>query len=124
MASPAEAPQLRPGERVEVRLEPRTHYLSGLGTTQASAEATPIATAPLQQLRSLPVPGGGRASAYAPSGLIPSTARLERYLLWPYGVPSAGAMRQWGTHAIAFVGRRHFDDPFLLESLLTQEHEP
>jgi hypothetical protein len=24
-------------------------------------------------------------------------------------------MRQWGRHATAFVGRRHFDDPDLLE---------
>jgi hypothetical protein len=31
------------------------------------------------------------------------------------GIASAGAMRQWGTHATAFVGRRQFDDPFLLE---------
>jgi hypothetical protein len=31
------------------------------------------------------------------------------------GIPSAGAMRQWGHHATAFVGRRHFDEPFLIE---------
>jgi hypothetical protein len=31
------------------------------------------------------------------------------------GVPDPGAMRQWGRHATAFVGRRHFDDPFLIE---------
>lgn len=124
VASPAKAPEPGPGERMVVRLEPRTHYLAGLGTTRASAEATPVATAPLEQLRSLPLPGGGRASAFASSGLIPSSARLERFLLWPYGVPSAGAMRQWGTHAIAFVGRRHFDDPFLLEKLLTREDVP
>ena len=31
------------------------------------------------------------------------------------GIPSAGAMRQWGRHATAFVGRRHFDEPFLVE---------
>jgi len=24
-------------------------------------------------------------------------------------------MRQWGHHATAFVGRRHFDDPHLFE---------
>jgi hypothetical protein len=24
-------------------------------------------------------------------------------------------MRQWGTHATAFVGRRHFDDADLIE---------
>jgi hypothetical protein len=32
------------------------------------------------------------------------------------GVESAGQMRQWGHHATAFVGRRHFDDPNLLAS--------
>jgi hypothetical protein len=26
------------------------------------------------------------------------------------GVREPGAMRQWGRHATAFVGRRHFDD--------------
>jgi hypothetical protein len=31
------------------------------------------------------------------------------------GIASAGAMRQWGHHATAFVGRRHFDDADLLE---------
>jgi hypothetical protein len=24
-------------------------------------------------------------------------------------------MRQWGRHATAFIGRRHFDEPWLLE---------
>lgn len=124
VASPAKAPLPAPGERVVVHLEPGTHYLAGLGTGPGSGAATPLVTAPLDELRSLPLPGGGQASAFAPSGLIPSSARLERFLLWPYGVPSAGAMRQWGTHAIAFVGRRHFDDPFLLERLLTRESEP
>jgi hypothetical protein len=31
------------------------------------------------------------------------------------GVPDPGAMRQWGRHATAFVGRRHFDDVNLVE---------
>jgi hypothetical protein len=34
------------------------------------------------------------------------------------GIASAGAMRQWGRHPTAFVGRRHFDDPQLLDALL------
>jgi hypothetical protein len=53
------------------------------------------------------------------TGIVPGTQRLERYLLWPTGVLSPGAMRQWGTHAVAFVGRRHFDDPFYLEEMFT-----
>lgn len=43
--------------------------------------------------------------------------RLERFILWPTGVVSPGAMRQWGRHAVAFVGKRHFDDPFALEKM-------
>jgi hypothetical protein len=31
------------------------------------------------------------------------------------GIESAGAMRQWGRQATAFVGRRHFDDADLFE---------
>jgi hypothetical protein len=50
-----------------------------------------------------------------PEGRVAGTERLERWFFWPMGVPSAGAMRQWGRHATAFVGRRHFDDPDLVE---------
>ena len=39
----------------------------------------------------------------------------ERFLFWPMGVPAPGAMRQRGHHTTAFVGRRHFDDPWLIE---------
>jgi hypothetical protein len=31
------------------------------------------------------------------------------------GIVDSGAMRQWGTHATAFIGRRHFDDARLIE---------
>jgi hypothetical protein len=54
-------------------------------------------------------------SAYGPDGLVPGTERAERFLFWPMGIPSAGQMRQWGRHATAFVGRRHFDDADLFE---------
>ena len=50
-------------------------------------------------------------------GLVPGTQRLERYILWPTGVLSPGALRQWGHHAVAFVGRRHFDDPFYMQKM-------
>jgi len=121
VASPAPAPKAEPGERVVVRLEPGTHYLSDVATTPRPVEARGLAPLSSRRLRSLPHPVGGSASAFAPDGLVPSSARLERFVLWPFGVPSAGAMRQWGTHAIAFVGRRHFDDPYLLERLLAPE---
>ena len=67
------------------------------------------------ELRSIALPGGGRRSAFGPDGLVAGSERGERFFFWPMGVPSAGAMRQWGRHATAFVGMRHFDDPDLLD---------
>jgi hypothetical protein len=52
---------------------------------------------------------------FRPDGVVPGSERGERWLFWPMGVPEPGAMRQWGRHATAFVGRRHFDDPAFLE---------
>ncbi|MBI2508655.1 MAG: hypothetical protein HYV99_01240, partial [Betaproteobacteria bacterium] len=66
-------------------------------------------------LRSVPLPEGGRRSVFRPDGIVPGSERGERYLFWPMGVPEPGAMRQWGRHATAFVGRRHFDDAGLME---------
>ena len=70
---------------------------------------------PYSELRSLQRPDGLRASAFGPDGLVPGTERAERFVFWPTGIDSAGAMRQWGRQATAFVGRRHFDDADLLE---------
>lgn len=53
-------------------------------------------------------------------GLVTGSERSERFLLWPTGVVSAGGMRQWGQHAVAFTGRRHFDDPHLLQRYFTR----
>jgi hypothetical protein len=65
-------------------------------------------------LRALPA-GEGYRSLFGPDGIVPHTERRERCLLWPTGVRSPGAMRQWGRHAVAFVGERHFDAPDLIE---------
>lgn len=112
---PARVPAFPDGDRVVVRVATRTHYLvEVVPGTEAPAGAT-YAFEDEDSLRSLPLPGGGYRSIYAPSGLVAGTERGERALFWPMGIPSAGAMRQWGKHATAFLGRRHFDDADLIE---------
>jgi hypothetical protein len=37
------------------------------------------------------------------------------------GVLSPGAMRQYGRHAVAFIGRRHFDDPHYLQEMFVRK---
>ena len=117
---PKAAPRLAPGERIHLRLASVSHYLLNLGAAKPAAtpstyELQSAWTPPDFGTRSLPLPQGGRRSFYGPSGIVPHTERLERFTLWPLGIESPGAMRQWGTHATAFVGEAHFDEPFLIE---------
>lgn len=103
------------GERVALRVANRTHYLQRVRAAVDVGEATIYALRDDDELRSLPLRAGGRRSAFGPDGLVPGSERLERFLFWPMGIASAGQMRQWGRHATAFVGRRHFDDPLLFD---------
>ena len=108
------------GYRITLKLEGRTHYLQQVYLADASSnEKDPIYwLVELDGLRSLPALDGTKRSLYDKEGLIGASARLERFLFWPFGVVSPGAMRELGTHAIAFIGKRHFDDPFLFEQLI------
>jgi hypothetical protein len=88
---------------------------AGAGAGAAGQGPDHYTLLPDDGLRSLALPSGGRRSLYDPRGFVPGTDRAEAWLFWPMGIADAGAMRQWGHHATAFVGRRHFDDADLLE---------
>jgi hypothetical protein len=111
---PAPAPVAQPGQRIVLHVQSGTHYLTGISAQAADAHSS-YAFEDDNTLRSLPLPGGLRRSVYGPDGLVAGSERPERMLFWPMGVPSAGTMRQWGHYATAFLGRRHFDDPDLIE---------
>lgn len=119
--SPQSLGRIRAGESLALHLEAGTHYLRRVTHEGAAPEAHLYEFAEDDDLRSLrlpvPAPGGpGRRSAFGPDGIIAGSERGERFLFWPMGVDNAGAMRQWGRHATAFVGIRHFDDPDLFEN--------
>jgi hypothetical protein len=99
-----------------LRIASRTHYLERLGFT-AQPEGEPYAWDDYNSLRGLPLLDGGKRSLFGEHGILQASERPERLILWPMGVRSPGAMRQWGHHATAFVGRRHFDDPYLFDQL-------
>ena len=115
---PQAAPEVGAGERLAVRVAAGTHQLLRLHVVPAATRATPLEVREYTALRSL-TSGDVQRSLFGEDGLVVGTGRSERFLLWPMGVPSAGAMRQWGHHATAFVGRRHFDDPGLVEAGFT-----
>jgi hypothetical protein len=111
---PSRLPALAPAQSVVVRIASRTHYVVNV-RQDAGAPAAAYRLADDNDLRALPTADRGTRSAFGPDGIVPGTERGERYLFWPMGIDNAGAMRQWGTHATAFIGRRHFDDADLIE---------
>lgn len=113
--APTTLPRVLPGARALLRVASGTHFLEGVELVSGVDSLARYAFASDDELRSLPRPDGTRRSVFGPDGLVPGTEREERRLFWPMGIASAGAMRQWGRHATAFVGRRHFDDADLLE---------
>ena len=117
---PQAAPAARERQPVVLRIAHHTHFIQRLYLDKSPSALLPdaqlLAWEEYDVLRSLPTDEGYR-SLFGSYGLIAGTERSERFLLWPMGIRSPGAMRQWGRHSTAFVGRRHFDDAFLIESL-------
>jgi hypothetical protein len=119
--SPATLPRIGNNERVKIRVASRTHYLTNLVTEEANGsslqniERITYSLANDDELRTIPQPDGSSKSLFGTDGIVAGTERPERAFFWPTGIANAGAMRQSGRHATAFVGRRHFDDADLME---------
>ncbi len=114
------APEMHPAsEMMVVGMAHRTHYVRTLYPVSRDVEgrADAYTLADYGELKRLPQVNGMPKSMFDRYGLVPGSQRLERFILWPTGVLSPGAMRQWGRHAVAFVGERHFDDPFYLDKM-------
>lgn len=115
-----EAPDLNPStEFMTVAIESGTHYIQHLYPLPRGIppEGDVYSLVDYGRILSLPFPGGGAKSMFSQDSTAPGSERLERWILWPTGVLSPGAMRQWGRHAVAFVGKRHFDDPYFMERM-------
>jgi len=106
-------------ELMNVAMESHTHYVQNLYPLdrESQTETVVYSLADYDRLRSLPDSRGGHRSMFNENSIAFGSERLERFILWSTGVVSPGAMRQWGRHAVAFVGKRHFDDPFALEKM-------
>jgi len=112
---PQHAPQLATGQSLVIRISTGNHYIQRLYADTPSGQA--FHWREYKELYATPVVGGGHRSLFRLDGLVAGSARAERWLLWPMGIPSAGAMRERGRQATAFVGHRHFDDAKLLDEL-------
>ena len=104
---------------VAVRVQSATHYVRRL-VEPADAKAQQVRRyelRPYAELLTLDIGDGRTRSLFGENGIVSGSERGERFWLWVSGVPDPGAMRQWGRHATAFVGRSHFDDSEFLDQL-------
>ena len=118
-----QAPELNPAlEFMTVAMESRTHYVQHLypSPREIPGESIFYPLVDYGELLTLSLPKGGSKSMFSEDSIAPGSQRLERWILWPTGVLSPGAMRQWGRHAVAFVGERHFDDPYFMEKMFLE----
>ena len=120
---PATLPVIEAGTRVAVGMASKNHYVVSVRPADGPADEV-YAFAEDDELRALPLPGGGTRSLFGPDALVAGSERPERLLFWPMGIASAGTMRQWGRQPTAFVGRRHFDDADLVEKRFARRTAP
>lgn len=107
-----------PRARQTLWLASNTHHLLGVSAGPEIASGERWEFLPYDSLRAISRAGTDRhVSPFDEEGLLPESERLERWVFWPMGIRSPGALRLFGTHATAFIGRRHFDDPGLLDEL-------
>jgi len=126
-AEPLWIPQTLPrpdAGRAVIQLSTGEHYVRGIRAAHDDLAITPMRELPYAALKNLAVPDGAMRSLFGADGIVAESARAERFVLWPLGVRSAGAMREAGHHAIAFVGERHFDDPDLLDRYFERVTSP
>ncbi|MBL4608831.1 MAG: hypothetical protein JKY01_13525 [Pseudomonadales bacterium] len=101
-----------------------SHYIVGVSQTDHSNKDSIRYDLTSYDALSQLIAMGRKKSLFGDDGIIEQSARKERWFLWPLGVVNAGAMRQKGNHAVAFIGRRHFDDAFLWEKLNVRRNSP
>lgn len=109
-ALPADSPPASPS----VYLTANEHYIVGVEFKNMDSDRSYR----LDEYKNLSnLPGKTRAaSLFSDTGIIKTSKRLERFSLWPTGIESVGAMRQWGTHATGFVQQQQFDEATLFDN--------
>lgn len=113
------SPQPAPAEPVALWIEPGSHRLRKVDAAGAPGPATTLreyALRPYEALYTLPRDAGGTRNLFGPDGLMAESDGRDPIAGWSSGIRHPGTPRQSGHQAIAYVGRRHFDDPDLLDA--------
>ena len=95
------------------------------GLRQVQASDAPLATAETrryqlqryEELYRLPLPDGRPRSLFDTAGFVPNTDSAAPAWMLASGIAEPGRLRHLAHLPIDYIGRRHFDDPRLLEQV-------
>lgn len=117
---PVIAPRPAPSRNAIVYVRAGSHDIARVVDTLQEVDASEPQRYTIRRyedLFTLPLPGGGTRSLFGPDGLVGGPYAPDPVGGYASGIPRAGALRQLGHHAITPVGRAHFDEHYLLESV-------
>lgn len=123
------APQLAPERHPTIRIAAGTHEIVRvLGPDDLPPEAQGTAQiysmGRYEDLMALPHPKGGTRSIFGPDGLVPGAHASDPIGGLSSGIPKPGALRALSRLPVAHVGRRHFDEAYLLEAVFLPPTPP
>ena len=107
-------PASAPGDRLAMRVSSGWHRVERLLPVSDPQDPVLYDLVPYDRLKALPT-GAGTESIFDSRGIVKGSERVERFILFSMGIPKIGSMREKGHHAIALIGRTHFDDPCLFD---------
>ena len=112
---PTQLPEDYPRQRIAIHVISGWHQVGHISSQSMPTAFRPYQLVPYEQLEMLPQNGDLHESMFNPRGIGKYSERVESDIFIPMGVPQVGRMRQRGHHAVKFVGRAHFDDPYLFD---------
>ena len=112
---PTGLPDDFPTKRLTISVISGWHQVANLDARRIPLDFMPYELEPYQRLEMLPKNDTQNESMFTARGIGKYSERIESDIFIPMGVPQVGRMRQRGHHAIKFVGRAHFDDPYLFD---------
>lgn len=123
---PVVAPESAPMRAVTLQLKPGSHAMQRVveRPTAELEDEQSYELVRLEELFTMELPGGGSRSLFGPDGVVQGPHGDDPIGGPASGIHEPGALRLLGRHAIAHVGRVHFDDPFLLESIFEVPAQP
>lgn len=107
-------PALQDKERLHFTVTSGWHQIARLEATGAANKQPAYQLLPYEGLEYFRH-GAEVVSLFDNHGRVPGTNRLERFFLFPMGIPKVGAMRQRGRQPITLIGRAYLDDPYLFD---------